>query len=132
MTVVPPFPAQDPEGDACGVLVCRGCCCGSSEKNPSVDHEAQLALFTGAAPGSFRMRVVDCLGPCREANVVVVRPSRAGRRAGGRPQWIRRVEREEPLVRVLDWISRGGPGIAEMPAVVADHAMPAPRRDNVR
>jgi hypothetical protein len=72
------------------VLVCRGCCCGSATKHPGVDHEGQLAAFIEAVnsvPGA-RLVVTECLGPCEQANVVVVRAR--GRRADGRriaPVW---------------------------------------------
>lgn len=61
--------------DKISVLVCRGCCCGTTEKHPELDHEAQLDRIRAAvavAPNA-RLWTVDCLGPCERSNVVVVR-----------------------------------------------------------
>lgn len=56
------------------VLVCRGCCCGNANKHPDVDHAGQVVDLRAAATSvGARFHVVDCLGPCEQANVVVVR-----------------------------------------------------------
>ena len=64
---------------SCTVVVCRGCCCGDARKHPGTDHAWQLELLrAGAAEHGFQVRTTDCLGPCDQANVIVVRPSAAG------------------------------------------------------
>jgi hypothetical protein len=62
------------------VLVCRGCCCGTS-KHPDVDHAGQLDALRAATLAQERARLweVDCLGPCSSSNVVVVRSGTARR-----------------------------------------------------
>jgi hypothetical protein len=56
------------------VLACRGSHCGNAVTHPDVDHPAQLAQFRAATALSHgTTRVVDCLGPCERANIVVVR-----------------------------------------------------------
>jgi S-formylglutathione hydrolase FrmB len=56
---------------------------------PDTHHAWQLdRLRAGAAEHGFQVRTTDCLGPCDQANVIVVQPSAAGRRAGGRVTWI--------------------------------------------
>ena len=70
----------------CTVVVCRGCCCGNRSKHPGTDHAWQLdRLRAAGAEHGFQVRTTDCLGPCDQANVLVVQPSAAGRRAGGGP-----------------------------------------------
>jgi len=67
------------------MAVCRGCCCGTAAKHPDLDHGAQLEQLRRGLPDPARMRVSDCLDACERSNVIVVTPSAAGRRAGGRP-----------------------------------------------
>lgn len=71
--------------------MCRDCCCGSHTKNPGADdagHLTRLRRFARSHPAVMLVRTTECLGPCEMANVVVVRPSLAGRRGGGRPGWL--------------------------------------------
>ncbi|GAA1000033.1 (2Fe-2S) ferredoxin domain-containing protein [Nocardiopsis tropica] len=112
------------EGRPCQLTVCRGCCCGTRKKVPGVDHRAQLARLGAIEDHSGRtvpVRTSKCLGICFEADVVVVQPSREGRAAGGRPVWLGRVTEDELLEAIDDWIFDGGPGLAPLPAVLADH-----------
>ncbi|WP_433498615.1 hypothetical protein ACQP1K_27690 [Sphaerimonospora sp. CA-214678] len=106
-----------------GIVVCRGCCCGSSRKVPWLDHDAQLRRLAEVAD----VRVTDCLDVCEQANVVVVRPSPAGRAAGGRPVWLGLVNQPEVADDIAEWIRLGGPGLAELPAVLGLHAFERPR-----
>lgn len=53
------------------VLVCRGCCCG---QQGGIDHDRHLADLTVATErAGGRLRVTNCIGPCDQKNVVVVR-----------------------------------------------------------
>ncbi|WP_235564926.1 hypothetical protein [Modestobacter sp. Leaf380] len=94
------------------LTVCRGCCCGRTEKHPDVDHRAQLETLQRAGA---RVRVVDCLDACERSNVVVVSPTPAGRAAGARPVWLGGVLDEETTAEVVQWVADGGPGVAEPP-----------------
>ncbi|WP_240553683.1 (2Fe-2S) ferredoxin domain-containing protein, partial [Streptomyces niveiscabiei] len=70
------FPSQ--RGAPCTVVVCRGCCCGDRRKHPGFDHAWQLDRLRASAAasgGTFTVRTTDCLGPCDQANVLVVQPS---------------------------------------------------------
>lgn len=114
---------------AAGVVACRGCCCGSTDKHPGVDHAAELQMlerFAEANPHTVRLRTSDCLGPCEHANVVVVRPSPAGRRAGGRPIWLARLD-AHALRTLQAWVKAGGPGLAVVPEYLALHQIQASR-----
>ncbi|MFI8873822.1 (2Fe-2S) ferredoxin domain-containing protein [Streptomyces sp. NPDC055243] len=99
----------------CTLVVCRGCCCGNARKHPGTDHEWQLARMQAAAAqsaGRFAVRTSECLGPCGQANIVVVQPSREGRRRGGRAVWVGFAMDDESIDEIVAWAEAGGPGIA--------------------
>ncbi|WP_316959563.1 (2Fe-2S) ferredoxin domain-containing protein [Streptomyces sp. TRM68367] len=94
--------------------MCRGCC-GNPGKHPDSDHAWQLErLRAGAAAsgGRFAVRTTDCLGPCDQAAVIVVQPSTAGRRAGGRATWGGFAMDDDCPDDLLRWAEAGGPGLA--------------------
>lgn len=102
----------------CTLVVCRGCCCGNARKHRGFDHAWQLARLEAAAResnGRLAVRTTDCLGPCDQANVIVVQPSGAGRRMGGRATWIGFAMSEDATDDVLRWAADGGPGVAAPP-----------------
>ncbi|MFF5637637.1 (2Fe-2S) ferredoxin domain-containing protein [Streptomyces sp. NPDC012825] len=114
----------------CSLVVCRGCCCGDARKNPGTDHEAQLARLREAAAasgGRLAVRTSDCLGPCAQANIVVVQPSTEGRRRGGRAAWVGFTLDDDCLDDILAWAEAGGPGIAPLPATLALHLVDPPK-----
>lgn len=76
------------QGKPC-VWVCRGCCCGTDRQHPGVPHKRLLKLVrSGAKAAGARFEVTDCLGPCAQGNVVVVR-------LDGQIRWFRRMNDEE-------------------------------------
>lgn len=96
------------------VVVCRGCCCGTDRKHPDVDHALQGVLLRQAAESTGgTLRRTDCLGPCEQSNVVVVR------RAGERPQWFGHVLNETATAALVAWVAAGAHG--EPPATIASH-----------
>lgn len=112
------------DGRPCRLTVCRGCCCGTKKKVPGVDHKAQLARLSAIDDHAGRtvpVRTSKCLGICFQANVVVVQPSQAGHAAGGRPVWLGEMTEDKLLDALDDWIFDGGPGLAPIPGVLADH-----------
>ncbi|MFF2502585.1 (2Fe-2S) ferredoxin domain-containing protein [Streptomyces sp. NPDC058067] len=109
------------------VTVCRGCCCGSA-KVPGLDHAAQLRGLREGLAGTAKIRVTDCLDACERANVVVVQPSAAGRRAGGRPVWLGLVNDEDATADITAWIEGGGPGLTEPPGILDLYAFRPSRR----
>ncbi|MCW5252933.1 MULTISPECIES: (2Fe-2S) ferredoxin domain-containing protein [unclassified Streptomyces] len=115
------------------VSLCRGCCCGTS-KVPGVDHALQTAELRTALKGAGRLRTVPCLGICEYANVVVVQPSPHGRTLGGRPTWLGFVRDREAVDDLAEWVHAGGPGVAELPAVLALMKVrpPAPKHPRAR
>ena len=112
-----------------GIVLCRGCCCGSVAKRPHVDHAAALARLEAFATTHAQVAAVrtsECLGPCEQADVVVVRPSPEGRRRGGRPVWFGLVD-EYALELLTEWVGAGGPGIAPVPDLLVLHRIERPR-----
>ncbi|MEM8922250.1 MAG: (2Fe-2S) ferredoxin domain-containing protein [Actinomycetota bacterium] len=81
------------------VLVCRGCCCGSTSKFPEVDHDGQLEAVSAVA----RTRVVDCVDECAYANVMIVRP------APGRSIWLGRCNSATATEVLCEWLADGAP-----------------------
>lgn len=100
----PAGPAVAARAARVSVLVCRGCCCGTS-KHPDVDHPAQTDTLRRALPSHVRSRLFesDCLGPCDRSNVVVV--SRDGRR-----RWFGGVLAVDQTRALADWIGTGADG----------------------
>ncbi|WAZ25630.1 (2Fe-2S) ferredoxin domain-containing protein [Streptomyces cinnabarinus] len=118
---------------ACTLVVCRGCCCGNARKHPGTDHEGQLeVLRAAAAEHGVRIRTTDCLGPCDQANVIVVGPSAAGRRAGGRPTWIGFATDHDSTDEVVRWVAAGGPGVAKPPVTLELQFIDPPKDARVR
>ena len=99
------------------VLLCRGCCCGTTAKHPGADHlEQELALerAVGTRP-DVELRVVDCLDECDRSNVVVVR--RHGRPPRERDTWLGGVVTATANRALLDWVEQGAPEPAPAPLV---------------
>jgi (2Fe-2S) ferredoxin len=102
----------------CAITVCHGCCCGTESKHSDVDavgHRAALREFAESSPDLVRVQVSDCLDACDRSNVLVVRPSAAGRRRGARPVWLGAVLRGEQVDAVTAWVRDGGPGVTDLP-----------------
>ena len=114
-----------------GVVLCRGCCCGSEQRDPDTDHAAQLTWLQRLPhdhPDGIAVRTSECLGPCAQANVLVVRPSPAGRHRGGRPVWFAFVGDARVLKLLESWLGAGGPGLATLPDELELHVIAAPGR----
>ena len=97
------------------LTVCRDCCCGSADKHPGIDHEAQLGAIRDAVGDRHRVRVSDCLKVCERSNVVVVHPTAAARRGGARPTHLGDVLDDDLVRDVAGWLDAGGPGVAPLP-----------------
>lgn len=113
--------------DSSRLTLCRGCCCGTTEKHPEFDHADQLRRFREAA-GPGGVTVANCLSSCDFSNVVVVRPARG---TGARPVWFGGVLTEEATQDIADWVTAGGPGRAEMPPRLNAHLIDRPADDTV-
>jgi (2Fe-2S) ferredoxin len=109
------------------VVVCRGCCCGTERKRPGVDHDGLLERLRAGVAGAAVVATSECLGPCSDANVVVVMPSPAARRGGARPVWLAGVLDEAATDAIAAWVGAGGPGGAAEPAALTAHVVAGPR-----
>lgn len=99
------------------VWVCRGCCCGTRKKHPGVDHDALLAATkAGAAAAGAKVKKTDCLGPCGQGNIVVVR-------AGGDICWFRKMNAPGPTEALAAHLAEGR-SLRELPSTLARHTMP--------
>lgn len=89
------------------VVLCRGCCCGTVDKHPKTDHDAQRdALLDCDGSDGVRVRVVDCLDHCDRSNVVLVRDFTAGRRP--HDTWLGGVLNPTTTERLVAWVQDGG------------------------
>ena len=110
------------------LTLCRGCCCGTTKARPDDDHAAQLERVVAIARDhGASLRRSECLGPCEEANVVVVQPSPAARALGARPVWFGRVG-DDQLEALGRWVGAGGPGRDPVPEPLAPHVIPSRRQ----
>ncbi|RSS62187.1 (2Fe-2S) ferredoxin domain-containing protein [Streptomyces sp. WAC06614] len=115
----------------CTLVVCRGCCCGDPRKNPGTDHAGQLARLRTAveeSDGRIAVRTVDCLGPCAQANIVVVQPTSEARRRGARAAWFGWVLDDAAVDEIAAWAAAGGPG-TPLPATLDLHRVDPPAAD---
>ena len=108
------------------VTVCHGCCCGTERKHPGVDHAGLLAVLVEGVGDRGRVRTSDCIDACERSNVVVVAPAPAGRRAGARPMWLAGVLDVDVVDGIVDWVRRGGPGLARPSADLGARVFRAP------
>ncbi|BCJ46949.1 hypothetical protein GCM10010168_35310 [Actinoplanes ianthinogenes] len=109
---------RDEERDGCMVTVCRDCCCGSLSKHPAVDHDRQLERLRAALAPAHQVRTSLCLDACSQSNVLVVQPAPEARRRGARPVWFGLVLDDLVLDDITAWVAAGGPGRAEMSAML--------------
>jgi hypothetical protein len=57
------------------VLICQGCCCGHPDKgNPEIPRaRLEAAWAERQLGGTVRLRFVDCIGPCKPANLACIK-----------------------------------------------------------
>lgn len=118
-----PAPATGP-----GLAVCHGCCCArdDAKRRSPADFARLERLRAATTDADGRVTVIDCLGPCEHSDVVVVRPSPAGRAEGGRPVWLGWVGDYE-IDLICEWLAEGGPGVADQPALLDLNVFKPPR-----
>lgn len=89
-------------GDTGLILTCAGCCCGHPAHGGALSPQRTLKstlrrLFKASGlDGRVRLAFTDCLGPCSEANVIMLY-------LHGRPLWFRRINSPELLTALLDY-----------------------------
>lgn len=108
---------RPPRGPA--LTVC-GTCAGETRGGGEEARARQLSMVRGLAERrGTGLTVVDCLDACERGDVVVVRPSTAGRAAGGAPAWFQKLADAEAMATVGEWLDAGGPGVAPQPSALA-------------
>jgi len=106
-------------GDAGLILACAGCCCGhpahGGDLSPqrTLKSAARRAFKTSGLDGRVRLAFTDCLGPCSEANVMLLY-------LHGRPLWLRRMNAPDALIALMDYCRNAvGAGDVPLPPALA-------------
>src|ERR1043165_9704858 len=105
-------------GDAGLILTCAGCCCGHPSHggalSPQRTMKATLRRLYKASglDGRVRLAFTDCLGPCSEANVILLY-------LHGQPLWFRRMNAPELISALLDYGRAALDGGAPLPEALA-------------
>lgn len=94
--------------DRTTLLLCRGCCCGTTAKVPRLDHLAQEDALLAVASGDVEVRVVDCLDECDRANVAVVRRPQLPRKE--RDLWLGGLTTARATDALAGWLRDGAAG----------------------
>lgn len=76
-----------------------------------------------ADDGVVRLALSECLDECNLGDVVVVRPSGAARRRGGRPVWFERLAGDELTDELAGWLRAGAVGAAPVPMALEGHVI---------
>lgn len=107
-------------GNAGLILTCAGCCCGhpahGGALSPQRTLKATLRRLHKASglDGRVRLAFTDCLGPCSEANVILLY-------LHGRPLWFRRMN-DPQLIDALLAYSRTASADGGAPPLPAELA----------
>ncbi len=89
-------------GDAGLILACAGCCCGHPQHGGELAPQralksaARRACKVSGLDGRVRLAFTECLGPCSEANVMLLY-------LHGRPLWFRRMNAPDALTALMDY-----------------------------
>jgi (2Fe-2S) ferredoxin len=84
------------------VYLCRGCCCGTRKKHPGSDARLlERIARDGADRAGARYERTDCLGPCGQGNVMVVR-------AAGTYRWFRKMDGPAETAALADHLATHG------------------------
>jgi cobaltochelatase CobN len=88
--------------DAGLILTCAGCCCGHPSHGEALSPQRTLKSTlrrlhkASGLDGRLRLAFTDCLGPCSEANVILLY-------LHGRPLWFRRMNAPELVTALLEY-----------------------------
>lgn len=92
------------------LLLCRGCCCGTTAKHPRTDHDAQQQALEEVPVDNpaVEVQVVDCLDECDRSNVAVVRRPSAPR--ADRDTWLGGLLTGRATTELAEWLRAGAAG----------------------
>lgn len=105
------------------LLLCRGCCCGTSK---GFDHLAQEDALL--AVDEVEVRVVDCLDECDRQNVAVVRRPDLPKKE--RDLWLGGLTTGRATDALVEWLRAGASGAPpkELAGRVFRHLPPRSKR----
>ena len=105
--------------DAGLILACAGCCCGHPAHGGALSPQralkaaARRAYKAAGLDGRVRLAFTECLGPCSEANVMLLY-------LDGRPLWLRRMNTAQTLTALMDYCrAAAADGEPPLPAELA-------------
>jgi len=124
----PPAPAR--AASRPGLTACSLCAGETLGADDPLDGGQLARLVALRDRGTADLTLSECLDECERGDVVVARPSRAGRRAAGRPVWFERLAGDERTDELARWLERGGPGCAPMPEALAGHRIARSTQDD--
>ena len=111
-------PTESPGLTACSL--CAGETLGALDPLPG----GQLARLRRLQSRDVaRLTLSECLDECDRGDVVVARPTAAGRASGARPVWFQRLAGDDPTDALGTWLGSGGPGLAPLPAELTSHVI---------
>lgn len=87
---------------------------------------ARLREAAEASGGRLAVRTSDCLGPCAQANVIVVQPTTEARRRGARAAWFGWALDDTATDEIIAWAESGGPGTTPVPPTLDLHRIEPP------
>jgi cobaltochelatase CobN len=93
---------ENGSGDAGLILACAGCWCGHPAHGGALSPQrtlkalARRAFKAAGLDGHVRLAFTECLGPCSEANVMLLY-------LHGRPLWFRRMNAPDVLTALMDY-----------------------------
>ena len=103
-------------GDAGLILTCAGCCCGHPAHGGALSPQRTLKstlrrLYKASGlDGRVRLAFTDCLGPCSEANVILLY-------LHGQPRWFCRMNGPELIAALLYYSGKAALGdVPPLPA----------------
>jgi hypothetical protein len=109
------------------VLVCQGCCCGHTEKsNPAVPRaRLEAAWKARKLMGAVHLRFVDCIGPCKPANLACIKTP-------DETIWLAGLTTPAEYDALADWAeaSRSDGTPAACSEALAPYRIPPPPRDD--
>jgi (2Fe-2S) ferredoxin len=104
-----------------GLTACS-LCAGETLGTSDPLKDGQLARLRALHErGVADLTLSECLDECERGDVVVARPSPAGRRLAGRPVWFERLAGDALTEELAAWLECGGPGCAAPPAALVSH-----------
>ena len=109
----------------CKVTVCRECV---AIGRPRPDPAVQSRRLRAALGPEHAVRTSLCLDACTQANVMVVQPAPAARRAGAKPVWLGLLLFDEMLDDLAAWVRAGGPGVEPLPDLLSLSQVPPAQR----